>query len=101
MCIVLGLIAAFKSHSLHVPPMADLYSSHSYLGLTAVILVGLQVRMLWLACCPTCDLESDIIFSCYSWPVNSVSVPHHLSIPYLSRIVCSWRRSLLVAHVAT
>ncbi|PRW57060.1 Transmembrane ascorbate ferrireductase 1 [Chlorella sorokiniana] len=42
-CTVLGVVAAFKSHTLKKPtPMADLYSSHSYLGLATLSLLGFQ-----------------------------------------------------------
>lgn len=42
-CAVLGVVAAFKSHTLKRPtPMSDLYSSHSYLGLAVLALLGLQ-----------------------------------------------------------
>ncbi|MEW5300840.1 MAG: hypothetical protein WDW36_003740 [Sanguina aurantia] len=43
-CIVCGLTAAFKSHSLKLPiPIPDLYSPHSMLGLTTTILWSLQI----------------------------------------------------------
>mmetsp|Transcript_446 Transcript_446/g.904 ORF Transcript_446/g.904 Transcript_446/m.904 type:complete len:290 (-) Transcript_446:378-1247(-) len=43
LCILFGLIAVFKSHSLKLPvPMADLYSPHSLLGLTVVIMAVAQ-----------------------------------------------------------
>lgn len=42
-CTVLGVVAAFKSHTLKRPaPMANLFSSHSYLGLAVLCLLGLQ-----------------------------------------------------------
>lgn len=48
LCIALGLVAVLQSHRLSRPvPMPDWYSPHSYLGLTAMTLVGLQVG-LWL-----------------------------------------------------
>ena len=44
LCVVLALIAAFSSHTLKRPvPTPNLYSPHSYLGITTVILLGAQV----------------------------------------------------------
>eukprot|EP00197_Chlamydomonas_leiostraca_P002725 CAMPEP_0202857748 /NCGR_PEP_ID=MMETSP1391-20130828/565_1 /ASSEMBLY_ACC=CAM_ASM_000867 /TAXON_ID=1034604 /ORGANISM="Chlamydomonas leiostraca, Strain SAG 11-49" /LENGTH=268 /DNA_ID=CAMNT_0049536589 /DNA_START=138 /DNA_END=944 /DNA_ORIENTATION=+ len=42
-CALLGVTAAFKSHSLKKPtPIPDLYSPHSFLGMTTLVMVGLQ-----------------------------------------------------------
>lgn len=42
--VVLAVVAAFKSHTLKKPvPMANLYSTHSYLGMLVLVLFGLQV----------------------------------------------------------
>ncbi|KNC85459.1 hypothetical protein SARC_02364 [Sphaeroforma arctica JP610] len=40
---VVGIVAVFKFHNQHQPPIANLYSLHSWLGLVAMILWGLQV----------------------------------------------------------
>lgn len=42
--VALGLVAAFNSHTLKRPvPTPNLYSPHSYLGLTTLVLLSAQV----------------------------------------------------------
>lgn len=43
LCIILSVIAAFKSHSLKLPqPIPDLYSAHSWMGIATLVLLGQQ-----------------------------------------------------------
>ena len=41
--IAFGLVAVWQSHDLKDPPIPNLYSPHSYLGLTVICLLSLQV----------------------------------------------------------
>jgi cytochrome b561 len=42
---LLGFLAAWKSHTLKQPPIPNFYSPHSYIGLTALLLLVGQVRV--------------------------------------------------------
>lgn len=56
-CAVLGLTAAWRSHTLKDPPIPNLYSPHSFLGL-AVLLLGLA--------------QFVVGFGSYLWPTTSL-----------------------------
>jgi hypothetical protein len=43
MSALLGFLAAWKSHTLKRPPIPNLYSPHSYIGLAALLLLVGQV----------------------------------------------------------
>ena len=45
-CVALALVASVDSHTKKRPvPTPNLYSPHSYLGLTTLVLLALQVRL--------------------------------------------------------
>jgi cytochrome b561 len=48
---LLGFLAAWKSHTLKQPPIPNLYSPHSYIGLAALLLLVGQVRAQQCSCC--------------------------------------------------
>jgi cytochrome b-561 len=41
---VVGVRAVFKFHNEHSPPIANMYSLHSWLGIAVMVLWALQVR---------------------------------------------------------
>ncbi|XP_048753877.1 transmembrane ascorbate-dependent reductase CYB561-like [Ostrea edulis] len=63
-----GLKAVFDSHNLNHPPIPNLYSLHSWLGIVTVILFGLQ----WMS-----GLIS-FVFPMLSMGARQMYMPHHI-----------------------
>ncbi|GAX77908.1 hypothetical protein CEUSTIGMA_g5350.t1 [Chlamydomonas eustigma] len=83
--IIMGLLAAFKSHSLKLPvPIPDLYSPHSFLGLTAVTFVAVQVL---------------VAFASYVYPKTSLS--HRMALGPVHRFLGMSTWIMGVAAMAT
>ncbi|KAG2497179.1 hypothetical protein HYH03_004768 [Edaphochlamys debaryana] len=85
LCLALGLVAVWRSHELKLPdPMPDLYSPHSFLGLGAVTMLGLQA-----------------LLGCYAYLWPRLGLPQRLALGPLHRFAgaATWVAGL--AAVAT
>merc|ERR1712059_31918 len=65
--MVIGLQAAFDSHNLKTPPIPNLYTLHSWVGLTAAILFGIQWALGF----------SAFLFPKFSPRIRSLLLPFH------------------------
>lgn len=66
---IFGVIAAFRSHTLKRPvPTPNLYSPHSYLGITTLVLLGMQVRPIPRPTACAC-VHACVLYSPFEIPV--------------------------------
>jgi len=85
--MVIGLQAAFDSHNLATPPKPNLYTLHSWIGLIAAILFGIQWAMGF----------SAFLFPKFSPEIRSLLMPFHQY--FGSSILCLAVAAALMGHL--
>jgi len=85
--MVIGLQAAFDSHNLAVPPKANMYTLHSWIGLMAALLFGVQWALGF----------SAFLFPKFSPEIRSFLLPFHQY--FGSSIICLAVAAALLGHL--
>lgn len=85
--MVIGLQAAFDSHNLATPPKPNLYTLHSWIGLIAALLFGLQWALGF----------SAFLFPKFSPEIRSILMPFHQY--FGSSILCLAVAAALMGHL--
>jgi len=85
--MVIGLQAAFDSHNLATPPKPNLYTLHSWIGIIAALLFGIQWALGF----------SAFLFPKFSPEIRSILLPFHQY--FGSSILCLAVAAALLGHL--